>query len=299
MKGVPQRNRIMQILRVARFYLLLAAVIISLTPTRASARQPISLSCIAKEIVAVPFLIIGDQVLIGSAQIPAELPGLIDQYLNAGGVDYPDLQPVKEDLANGQADTLPDETAVRQPVSNGFTLAILILVGMLISLAYTGVVFVYGAGRRSITSRQGWWDYVIPLLAVLGLGVASYLAYVETQAVPAVCGPVGDCNAVQSSSYARLFGILPIGVLGAVGYTLILALWVWAKLRPDRTGQVAALGIFVMALFGTFFSLYLTYLEPFVIRAVCIWCLSSAVLITLLLLVSIRPALGFWSLDEI
>ena len=39
------------------------------------------------------------------------------------------------------------------------------------------------------------------------------------------------------------------------------------------------------------FSLYLTYLEPFVIRAVCIWCLTSAVIITLLLLLSIDPAL--------
>ena len=46
---------------------------------------------------------------------------------------------------------------------------------------------------------------------------AGYLTYVETQLVQAVCGPVGDCNAVQSSSYARLFGVLPVGVLGASG----------------------------------------------------------------------------------
>ena len=45
----------------------------------------------AKEDVGVPFIIIGDQVLKGSRQIPTELPGLIDQYLAAGGVDYPDI----------------------------------------------------------------------------------------------------------------------------------------------------------------------------------------------------------------
>ncbi len=39
----------------------------------------------------VPMLFIGDQVLVGSGQIPERLPGLIEQYLKAGGVDYPDI----------------------------------------------------------------------------------------------------------------------------------------------------------------------------------------------------------------
>lgn len=41
----------------------------------------------------VPMLFIGDKVLVGSADIPAELPGLIEKYLAAGGVDYPDFMP--------------------------------------------------------------------------------------------------------------------------------------------------------------------------------------------------------------
>jgi len=53
----------------------------------------------------------------------------------------------------------------------------------------------------------------------------------------------------------------------------------------------APLSVFVMAFLGVLFSLYLTYLEPFVIRAVCAWCLTSAVIIILLMLVSLRPAL--------
>ena len=53
-----------------------------------------------------------------------------------------------------------------------------------------------------------------------------------------------------------------------------------------------------MALFGVLFSLYLTYLEPFVIRAVCIWCLTSAVIITLLMLLSLEPALHAFALDD-
>ncbi|MFO7623246.1 MAG: vitamin K epoxide reductase family protein, partial [Anaerolineales bacterium] len=146
--------------------------------------------------------------------------------------------------------------------------------------------------RRTQSKRSsGWGEYLTPVLALLGLGVAGYLAYVETQAVSAICGPVGDCNTVQSSPYARLFGVLHIGVLGVVGYILILAAWMWKRLRSDRLAMYASLAIFGMAFFGTLFSLYLTYLEPFVIRAVCAWCLASAVLITLLMLVNVTPAL--------
>jgi len=116
--------------------------------------------------------------------------------------------------------------------------------------------------------------------------VAAYLAYVETQAVTAVCGPVGDCNAVQTSEYAYLFGV-PIGVLGVMGYVAILAAWVWGKWQGDGRADLALLG---MTVFGVPFSIYLTYLEPFVIGAVCAWCLTSAVVMTLLMLASVETA---------
>jgi uncharacterized membrane protein len=51
--------------------------------------------------------------------------------------------------------------------------------------------------------------------------------------------------------------------------------------------------MFGMALFGTLFSIYLTYLELFVIHAVCIWCLASAVIITVLMLLNL-PAITLW-----
>ena len=55
------------------------------------------------------------------------------------------------------------------------------------------------------------------MLSVVGIGVAAYLASIETTGSEAVCGPVGDCNAVQESEYAEFLGI-PIGVLGVIGY---------------------------------------------------------------------------------
>ena len=136
-----------------------------------------------------------------------------------------------------------------------------------------------------------WTEPAFPLLCLAGLGVAGYLTYVETQAVQAICGPVGDCNTVQSSPYARLFGVLPVGVLGFMGFLAILAAWLYPRLRRDRWARYAPLPVLGMTVFGVLFSIYLTYLELFVIKAVCIWCLTSAVIMTLLLLLSLNPVL--------
>ena len=279
--------------------------------------------------VGVPFLVIGDQVLKGSVQIPAELPRLIEQYLAQGGVDYPnlptlaDILPVSAPAASSEeicnpATPCPEESSSTQtgaplivaqspanqvpeqsanvpiqaaPLSSGFSLAIFVMVGMIAALLYAGVAFIRGAPALPRIFSLHWIDTALPVLCLIGLGVASYLAYVETQAVQAICGPVGDCNAVQSSPYARLFGILPVGVLGIAGYLAILAAWFYPRLRRDRIAPYMPLIVFGITFFGVLFSLYLTFLEPFVIQAVCIWCITSAVIMTLLLLLSLKPAL--------
>lgn len=275
---------------------------------------------LAPDRLGVPFLVIGDAALMGSQQIPALLPTLIEEHLAAGGVAYPDLpglsglpptitptptaQPTEtppseiatpaaaaQVIADLPADPPPAAPSTVQPTPNGFGLALGIMVGMVVALAYTGAVAVQGFNNAPSRPAAAWPDGAILLLAIVGLGVAAYLAYVETQAVAAVCGPVGDCNAVQSSPYAKLFGVLPVGVLGAIGYIAILAAWLWGRFGSGRLADYAPLAVFGVTLFGVLFSLYLTYLEPFVIGAVCIWCLTSAVIITLLMLFTLKPAL--------
>ncbi len=132
-------------------------------------------------------------------------------------------------------------------------------------------------------SARGWRSAAVPVLCLAGLVVAGYLSYVETTARPAVCGPVGDCNAVQQSAYAKLFGILPVGVLGVLGYVVILALWAWLLRAPEETRSRFGLALPAVVMFGVAFSAYLTFLELFVISAVCLWCLSSALLMVALL----------------
>lgn len=258
---------------------------------------------ISKDQVGVPFLIVGEQVLIGSNQIPAEFPGLIETYLAQGGVALPDIPEFADHLPEQskvertqipEQDEKADTTAPAEMQDNGFTLAIIILIAMAAALIYSLVSF--AAGKTF--ALPGWADWFIPILIVLGIGVAGYLSYVETQVVAAICGPVGDCNTVQSSPYAYLFGVLPVGVLGLLGYLAMLAAWLARRFSP-RMASTAAVSFWGMAVLAVVFSIYLTYLEPFVIKAVCVWCLASAVIVTLLLLLGTPPAVqGFAAADK-
>lgn len=243
--------------------------------------------------VGVPFLIISDTALVGTDQIRNGLPQLIDSHLAAGGVGFPDIPTLELEPA-GETGAVAEAPPVEEEVTgglrwNGFRLAVAIMAGMVAALIYAGISLWRSVGSGHHRPQLRWADYAFVPLAVAGLGVAAYLAYVETQTVSAICGPVGDCNAVQMSPYAKLFGVLPIGVLGVIGYTVMLALWAWGRLRQDAFANYTPVLLFGMALFGVLFSLYLTYLEPFVIGAVCIWCLTSAVIMTLLLLLTVHP----------
>jgi uncharacterized membrane protein len=246
----------------------------------------------AKEQVGVPFLIIGDRALVGSDQIPAELPKLIEQHLAAGGVAAPQVPGFTlPAVSTAGCSVATPCAAAASLLSDGFALAIAIIIGMVGALGYVSAVSVRTLRLREVADLTTRVERLTPLLAVVGLGVAAYLAYVETQAVAAVCGPIGDCNAVQASAYARLFGVLPIGVLGVIGYVIILIAWAWSRYRSDRLAQLAPIVLFGSTVCGVLVSIYLTCLELFVIKAVCLWCLSSAVIMTALMVINLKPAL--------
>lgn len=124
-------------------------------------------------------------------------------------------------------------------------------------------------------------------LAVAGILVAGYLSWVYLSGARAFCAGLGQCDVVQASSYARLMGV-PVAVLGLASYVAVLGL-VW--LRGRLTGQPAELALlaqFVILFVGVTFSAWLTYVELFVIYAICPWCVTSAVIITLLFLATMR-----------
>jgi len=123
------------------------------------------------------------------------------------------------------------------------------------------------------------------LLTLAGTIVAGYLTYVDLSHVNALCGGPFDCAAVQASRYASIRGV-PVAALGLLAYVAILLLEI---VRPHADADTASwieLGIFAIAFAGMLYSFYLTYVEIFVIHALCIYCLTSAVIISCLALLA-------------
>jgi uncharacterized membrane protein len=118
----------------------------------------------------------------------------------------------------------------------------------------------------------------ILVLSLIGIGVAGYLTYVHYAGLKVLCLSSGGCETVQASKYAKLGGV-PVAVLGLAGYIGILG----SLLIRNELGRIAGFGI---AVIGFGFSMYLTYRELFTIKAICQWCVSSAVLMTLLVVLT-------------
>lgn len=123
-------------------------------------------------------------------------------------------------------------------------------------------------------------------MGLLGLGIATYISIVEAGGGSAVCvaGSTG-CSTVSESDYAKLAGV-NVAFIGVFGYLTILA----SVFVGSDLGRGAGL---LFSLIGFGFSLYLTYLELFVIEAICQWCVASAVVMTLLFVVCLLRAYGY------
>ncbi len=291
---------------------------------------------------AVPMLIIGSDVMIGSSDIPQRAPGVIRAGLNAGGIGYPPIPNIDVLFQSvlPDASPAPTETGSRSLTDDPANIAALIvLLGLVVGIGVMGSAgwqFVTRRNRHLLSSINGLFgrrmaligtlvgiglsgtlvigsfenpvtllisitvltafvvlafhlfrtsslgqlsSWLLPVVVVAGILVAGYLAYVEMTLVEATCGVMGNCNAVQQSSYARILGV-PVGMIGILGYLAILSLWGLNRYKNQQRIEAA---LFIMALLGVGFSIYLTLLEPFVIGASCVWCLTSAVVMGILL----------------
>ena len=115
------------------------------------------------------------------------------------------------------------------------------------------------------------------LVALAGMFVALYLTLYKLGYIGSLVCAVGSCETVQTSKWATFLGF-PVGAWGVAYYVAVLALSLvgLAPAFADRpwVSQLLA-GI---TGFGVAFSLWLTYLELFVIHAICQWCVISAIL---------------------
>lgn len=114
---------------------------------------------------------------------------------------------------------------------------------------------------------------VLASLDLIGLAIAGYLSFVELQGALPYCGPLRGCEQVALSEYSRIGGV-PVAVFG-VGLSLILFALAIAWWRTNDVRLLAA--HYGLSLLGVVFEIYFTYLELFVIGAICVWCASYGV----------------------
>lgn len=120
---------------------------------------------------------------------------------------------------------------------------------------------------------------LVALLALIGLFVSLYLTLYKLGVIGTITCAVGACETVQTSRWATFLG-LPVAAWGLAFYATMLALALaWLSERFEASPALA-LALLVAGLWGALFSAWLTYLELFVIRAICQWCVVSAVLAT-------------------
>jgi uncharacterized membrane protein len=128
--------------------------------------------------------------------------------------------------------------------------------------------------------------YAIAALALVGVGVATYITIADASSGSPVCLAGGHgCETVAQSRYSHLLGI-NVAVIGIGGYVVLFAS---ALARGDAARFIG----FLAAAIGFGFSVYLTYLELFVIDAICQWCVASAVLMTGLVALNGTRAFGY------
>lgn len=123
------------------------------------------------------------------------------------------------------------------------------------------------------------------VLAVAGLGVSSYLTYTHWADSSIACGGLGSCDAVNNSEYAEIAGIY-VGFLGALFYLALFATalaWLWW--RPSGLAW-PVLAFWGLSVGGILYSVYLTYVELFVLEAICVYCVASAAIILATFLIS-------------
>jgi uncharacterized membrane protein len=124
------------------------------------------------------------------------------------------------------------------------------------------------------------------LLAVVGIGIALYLTLYKVGVIGVLSCSVGSCETVNTSKWSVLMGI-PIAAWGLAAYAALLVLAMAGSSEVREASVPIACMLVALAAWSVLFSAWLTYLELFVIHAICIWCVSSALLWVVILAVSV------------
>lgn len=137
---------------------------------------------------------------------------------------------------------------------------------------------------------------IVAALALAGIFVSLYLTLYKLGIIGELSCSIGSCETVNTSKWSRFLG-LPVAAWGLLFYLDVFAIAVLGTLPRFEDERVLSVVLVAEAAVGVLFSAWLTYLELGVIHAICIWCVTSAVIVTLILIASIADLREFGRSD--
>jgi len=130
------------------------------------------------------------------------------------------------------------------------------------------------------------WLYRAALaLVIVGLLVSIYMTIYKVTSNDSMCLGSGDCSTVNASRYSEVNGI-PVAAIGILGYVAILGVLVFEN-RNSFFRQNGTLLVFGMALTGFIFTIWLIYVELALLKAICPFCVTSQVAMTIIFIISV------------
>ena len=138
---------------------------------------------------------------------------------------------------------------------------------------------------------------LVAMLALFGALVSLYLTLFKLGVIGELSCTVGSCNTVQLSKWATFLG-LPVAAWGLGFYLATLAVAIAGtsdRLADDRR---ISLALVAMSAWGVLFSGWLTYIELFVIDAVCMWCVISAIIVAIIFVIALLDLREFGAPDD-
>jgi uncharacterized membrane protein len=145
-------------------------------------------------------------------------------------------------------------------------------------------------------NKSNWALRLIIILSLVGLAIAVYLMITYAQGQTPYCAGSDGCATVQNSEYVTIIkGLLDIPTFGVIGYIILLMLTFLRGRVKQQIEFYLPLLTYGAALIGFLYSaVYLTGLEAFVIHAWCYWCVTTAILMTIIFILSIIDLHQAW-----
>jgi len=127
---------------------------------------------------------------------------------------------------------------------------------------------------------------IVAALALAGIFISLYLTLYKLGVIGELSCTIGSCETVNTSKWSRFLG-LPVAAWGLLFYIDVFLIAFVGTLERFEDEPIISLVIVAEAAVGVLFSAWLTYLELAVIHAICVWCVTSALIVTAILGVGI------------